>query len=70
MAGRTALSIAVAAVAIALASCGGGSWSCSWQCSSNETSGTATYPSGPDPTDQCATDHGADCNAFSCNCTQ
>ena len=70
MARRTALSIVVAVLALGLGSCGGKSWSCAWQCNSNETSGTATYPDGPDPTDQCATDHGAGCNDFSCSCTQ
>lgn len=54
------------------AGCGssGGNWSCSWNCLSNETSGSKTYPSGPDPTDQCTIDFGNGCNNFSCSCTQ
>ena len=70
MAGRTALSIVVGVLALGLGSCGSKSWSCAWRCTSNETSGTATYPDGPNPTDQCTTDHGAGCNDFTCSCTQ
>ena len=27
---------------------GGGSWTCNWQCTTNDTHGTKTYPAGPD----------------------
>ena len=71
MAGRAALSIVVAALALGLASCGGSkSWSCAWQCNSNMTSGTHTYPDGPNPTSQCALDFGSTCSSFSCTCDQ
>jgi hypothetical protein len=49
---------------------GGGSWTCNWQCTTNDTHGTKTYPAGPDPTDQCTADFGISCNSFSCSCTQ
>jgi hypothetical protein len=78
MARRAALSrpfriiqLAVAVLALSLASCGSKSWSCAWQCTApNMSSGTATYPDGPDPTDQCTTDHGGGCTSFSCDCNQ
>ena len=70
MAGRTALSIAVAALALGLASCVSKSWSCAWQCNSNMSSGTHTYPDGPDPTSQCEIDYGSTCNDFTCSCNQ
>jgi hypothetical protein len=70
MAGRTALTIAVAALPLFLASCGSKSWSCTWECSSNMTSGTHTYPDGPDPTSQCALDFGSTCTSFTCTCDQ
>jgi hypothetical protein len=60
----------VAVLALGLGSCGAKSWSCAWQCDSNETGGTATYPDGPEPSDQCAADHGTGCNDFSCSCNQ
>jgi hypothetical protein len=41
-----------------------------WNCSSSGTTGSHTYPNGPDPTDQCATDYGSSCGNFSCTCTQ
>ena len=55
------------------AGCGsssGPTWSCHWICSSNETSGSHTYPAGDDPTNQCALDYGSGCNSFSCSCAQ
>jgi hypothetical protein len=79
MARRTALSslfrivqLAVVVLAFALTSCGGNKgWSCAWQCTApNMSSGTATYPDGPDPTNQCAVDHGGGCTSFSCDCNQ
>ena len=61
---------ALIALTPALASCGSKSWTCAWQCSSNVISGTATYPDGPDPTQQRVADHGSACNSFSCSCNQ
>lgn len=51
---------------------GGGQWTCNWQCVSNETMGSHTYPNGPDPTDQCGTDYSNGCQYqyFHCSCTQ
>jgi hypothetical protein len=62
----------LAALMLLAAGCGSGgsSWACNWQCLSNETSGTKTYPSGPDPTDQCAIDFSNGCASFNCSCTQ
>jgi hypothetical protein len=55
-----------------LVGCGGsgGSWSCNWNCNATGTSGSHTYPGGPDPTNQCAIDYGSSCGSFSCSCTQ
>ena len=50
---------------------GGGSWTCTWHCVADGTSGTANYPSGTsNPTQQCQTDHGTGCNNFNCGCNQ
>jgi hypothetical protein len=70
MARRAALIVFV--VAFGLVSCGGSkAWSCAWACTApTMSSGTATYPDGPDPTDQCTADHGAGCTTFSCDCNQ
>ncbi len=59
-------------VLLLVVGCGssGGSWSCHWNCTSTGASGSHTYPNGPDPTDQCATDYGSTCSSFSCSCTQ
>ena len=48
----------------------GSSWNCHWQCPSDGGVGNKTYPDGPDPTDQCVSDFGADCSDFRCSCTQ
>ena len=67
---------ALMALALGLISCGssnsdGGSWSCTWHCNTDGTSGSATYPASTSaPTTQCRTDHGADCSDFSCGCNQ
>jgi hypothetical protein len=62
---------ALIALAAGLLSCGSNDWTCNWQCTSPEnSSGTATYPNGPDPTQQCTADHGVGCTNFTCNCTQ
>jgi hypothetical protein len=68
---------ALIALGVGLLSCGGddgsnNSWSCSWQCHSNDppTSGSHTYPNGPNPTAQCTQDYGTGCNDFSCSCNQ
>jgi len=68
---RALLRLAAVALGLALVGCGGNkSWSCNWQCTSNETSGTHAYSDGPDPTSQCEADFGSTCNDFSCSCTQ
>ena len=67
------LAAVLAALGLVLAGCGGsdgGNWSCTWQCHSSGSSGSASYPPGPDPTQQCTADHGSDCNDFDCLCTQ
>lgn len=70
MARRAAL-IALVCGLVSCGSNGGGSWSCHWQCHSNESSGTVTYPSGTsNPTQQCTTDKGSGCNDFECGCNQ
>ena len=70
MARRAAL-MALACGLLACGSSGGGSWTCTWHCVTDGTSGTATYPSGTsNPTQQCTTDHGTGCNNFKgCNQT-
>ncbi len=66
------LLVPVLLLAIACGSNGssGGSWSCDWRCTANGTTGSHTYPSGPDPTGQCAIDYGSSCGNFSCSCTR
>jgi hypothetical protein len=64
------LQLAVVTLAVALTSCGGKDWSCTWHCNSSGQSGSHTYPNGPDPTPQCETDFGSACNDFSCACSQ
>jgi len=64
---------ALIGLVLGLISCGGSEsndWSCTWQCHSNSTSGSHTYPDGPDPTPQCTQDYGTGCNDFSCSCSQ
>jgi hypothetical protein len=63
------------ALACGLLACGssgsGGNWTCHWNCVTDSTSGTATYPSGTsNPTQQCAADHGTGCSNFNCGCNQ
>ena len=66
-----AVQVVLALLGLALSSCGGSkSWSCSWLCNSNMTSGTHTYPDGTEPTSQCEADFGSTCNDFSCTCKQ
>lgn len=71
MARRAALIV----LAVGLVSCGSDNgsnddWTCVWACHTTGAGGTATYPAGPNPTTQCTTDHGADCNSFECSCNQ
>jgi hypothetical protein len=67
---------ALPALCLGLLSCGDSNngsnnpWSCTWQCHTNGTSGTATYPNGPNPNQQCTTDHRGDCSNFECLCNQ
>ena len=68
---------ALMALALGLISCGssdstgGGSFSCTWHCVTDGSSGTATYPaSSSNPTQQCTADHANGCTNFSCGCTQ
>jgi len=68
MARRAALIV----LAVGLLSCGSSNddWTCVWACHTSGAGGTATYPAGANPTQQCTTDHGVDCNNFECNCNQ
>lgn len=70
---RTAFRLLLPALLLALGcgtSGGGGDWACQWNCTSSGARGSHTYPSGPDPTAQCATDYGSNCSSFSCSCSQ